>query len=263
MSTPIAMIPYTNMAPYRQLGAPAGCHFVPLVPRQSIAALMAGEVAAAAVPVGGLSQLGTRVEMVGRFGIAAKGPCMSVLLFSRVPFEALKAPRTVRITRETASSVRLFSLLLAKTVGVDHLPHQVGGGVPADAELLIGDRALIRGQRPADDEFPHVIDLAEKWFENEHLPFVFARWVVRADAADAVKRAIADWLACFKAQESRLVEAAIGPSAEVVGVEHDVIRGYFQVIRRCLDDTDIKGQDRFVHLLAPLAQMPAFPPAGE
>ena len=93
MSTPVAMIPYTNMAPYRQLGPPAGSHFVSLVPRQSIDALRTGAVVAAAVPVGGLTLLGDSVETLGPFGIAARGPCMSVLLFSRLPFEAMTMPR--------------------------------------------------------------------------------------------------------------------------------------------------------------------------
>ncbi|GAB6908471.1 conserved hypothetical protein [Desulfosarcina cetonica] len=262
MSVPVAMIPYTNMAPYRQLGTPDGCHFVPLVPRQSIAALMAGEVVAAAVPVGGLFQLSQRVEMLGRFGIAAKGPCMSVMLFSRVPFETLRAPKTVRITRETASSVRLLHLLLANTVGLDHLPLQVGKDDRADAELLIGDRALVRGQRPVADDFPHVIDLADKWFDMQGLPFVFARWVVRTDAADGVKQALGDWLGRFREREPLLVEKAVEPSAAAVGVAPEVIRRYFQVIRRSLDDTDIQGQARFVQLLEQWGPEPAFPPSG-
>ena len=108
MSKPVAMIPYVNMAPYRQLGPPKGCRFIPLVPKASVAALLSGEVVAAAVPVGGLAALQGRVETVGRFGIAAEGVCMSVLFFSRFPFEAMRAPRTIRITSETASSVRLL-----------------------------------------------------------------------------------------------------------------------------------------------------------
>jgi predicted solute-binding protein len=73
MTAAVAMIPYSNMAPYRQLGEPRGCRFVPLVPKASIAALLSGEVVAAAVPVGGLNALDGVVETVGRFGIAAAG----------------------------------------------------------------------------------------------------------------------------------------------------------------------------------------------
>ncbi|BBO86973.1 MqnA/MqnD/SBP family protein [Desulfosarcina ovata] len=259
MSVPIAMIPYTNMAPYRQLGAPDGCHFVPLVPRESISALMAGNVAAAAVPVGGLGQLGQRVEMVGRFGIAAKGPCLSVMLFSRIPFEEMDATRTVRITRETASSVRLLYLLLGTRLGFDRLPRQVRDRGEADAELLIGDRALVRNQRLAKDEGLHVTDLAEKWYAFERLPFVFARWVVRRDAAESVKAAIGHWLDVFQVQEKKLVDQAVGPSAEALGVTDEVIRRYFRVIRRCLDDEDLQGQARFFKMLDKHSSRLVFP----
>ncbi|MGD8703366.1 MAG: hypothetical protein PVH26_13110, partial [Desulfosarcina sp.] len=80
MSAPVAMIPYANMAPYRQLGAPRDCHFVTLVPKASVDALVSGQVTAAAVPVGGMCRLAGIIETVGHFGIAAKGASMSVLL---------------------------------------------------------------------------------------------------------------------------------------------------------------------------------------
>jgi predicted solute-binding protein len=262
MSVALAMIPYTNMAPYRQLGTPAGCHFAPLVPRASIEALLTNQVAAAAVPVGGLPQLGDTVEMVGRFGIAAKGPCMSVLLFSRIPFEAMHAPKTLRITTETASSVRLLYLLLGKTLGFDRLPRLAAAGEPADAELLIGDRALLRGMTVrAGDAFPHVTDLAEKWFDIHGLPFVFARWVVRKDAPDAVKEALTQWLEEFKADEAVLAARAVAPSARTLGVGHDLIERYFGVIRRCLDDSDLAGQRCFFKELEKFGRQPLFPPA--
>ncbi|PID39947.1 MAG: hypothetical protein CR984_05700, partial [Proteobacteria bacterium] len=96
MSTPVAMIPYANMAPYRQLGPPQNCRFIPQLPRESIQALREGKVAAAAVPVGGLARLSDCVETTGPFGIATRGPSMSVMLFSRVPFSQMQAPRTLR-----------------------------------------------------------------------------------------------------------------------------------------------------------------------
>jgi chorismate dehydratase len=260
MSTALAMIPYTNMAPYRQLGAPADCHFVPMVPRASIGALLSSQVAAAAVPVGGLPQLGDTVEMVGRFGIAAKGPCMSVLLFSKVPFEAMQAPKTLRITTESASSVRLLYLLLGRTHGFDRLPRLAAADEPADAELLIGDRALLRGRSvQAGDTFPHVTDLAEKWFDIYGLPFVFARWVVRKDASAAVKNSLARWLEEFKADEAGLAARAVTPSARALGVDDDLIQRYFTVIRRSLDDSDMEGQRRFFREFEKFGRQPLFP----
>ena len=258
MSAAVAMIPYVNMAPYRILGPPAGCRFVPLVPRASIGALLAGDVVAAAVPVGGLAARAGVVETLGRYGIAARGECMSVLFFSRVSFAAMRAPRTVRITAETASSVRLLYLLLGHTHGFERLPRLAAEGQRPDGELLIGDRALINGQGPVGEPWTTITDLSSLWFQTQQLPFVFARWVVRSDAPDRVKSSLVDWLETFKASEPDLVERAVPAATHALGLAPAVVRRYFQVIRRCLDDDDIRGQERFCDLFARSARSPLF-----
>jgi chorismate dehydratase len=258
MTVPVAMIPYSNMAPYRQLGEPRGCRFVPLVPKASIAALLSGAVVAAAVPVGGLNVLDGVVETVGRFGIAADGESMSVLLFSRVPFDAMHRPRTLRVTGETASSVRLLYLLLGQRHGFDRLPHLATDDCDPDGELLIGDRALVRGQSSGDMQPCHVTDLSRKWRDNHGLPFVFARWVVRTDAPESIKSTIAGWLDEFKAREADLVEQAVSETAETLDLAPDIVRRYFHVIRRCLDERDIRGQELFSKMLARQGQRPFF-----
>jgi chorismate dehydratase len=258
MTAAVAMIPYTNMAPYRQLGDPPGCRFVPMVPRASIAALLSDEVVAAAVPVGGLNALARVVEPVGRFGIAADGDVMSVLFFSRVPFNAMHRPRTIRVTGETASSVRLLYLLLGQRHGFDRLPHLAADGQAPDGELLIGDRALVRGQAIDTVQPLYITDLSRRWRDIHGLPFVFARWVVRKDAPESVKSAIAGWLDEFKAHEPSLVEKAVPEAAETLGLTPDIIRRYFRVIRRCLDERDIRGQALFSRMLARADRPPLF-----
>lgn len=258
MTAPVAMIPYTNMAPYRQLGEPCGCRFVPLVPRASITALLSGDVVAAAVPVGGLNALEGVVETVGRFGIAADGESMSVLFFSRVPFDAMHGPRTIRITGETASSVRLLYLLLGQRHGFGRLPRLAADSQSPDGELLIGDRALVRGQAAGDMPSLHVTDLSRRWSDIHDLPFVFARWVVRKDAPGSVKSAIAHWLDEFKDREASLVEQAVPAAAATLDLAPDIVRHYFQVIRRCLDERDIRGQELFFRMIARQGRQPLF-----
>ncbi len=235
-----------------------GCRFVPLVPRASIAALQSGAVVAAAVPVGGLSALDGVVETVGRFGIAADGKSMSVLLFSRVPFDAMHGPRTIRVTGETASSVRLLYLLLGQCHGFDRLPHLAADGQVPDGELLIGDRALVKGQAIDDTDPIYVTDLSRRWGDIHGLPFVFARWVVRKDAPEAVKSAIAEWLDEFKMREPSLVEQAVAEAAATLDLAPGIVRHYFQVIRRCLDERDIRGQELFFKMIAQLGRTPLF-----
>ena len=258
MTLAVAMIPYVNMAPYRMLGAPNGCRFVPLVPKASISALLSGDVVAAAVPVGGLARLGKVVETVGDFGIAAEGESMSVLLFSKVPFAEFTSRRSLRISGETASSVRLLYLLLGHVHGFDQLPLLSPEGRTPDGELLIGDRALIRGQLPVNDASLFVTDLSRLWFDWHGLPFVFARWVVRRDASDAVKRSIARWLEDFRKEEPDLVEKAVPEAARSLNLDPTVIRRYFQVIRRCLDERDLRGQRRFFDLFEKYGRSPLF-----
>ena len=190
MFFPVAMIPYLNMAPYRELGTPAGCSFVPLVPSRSIDALRNNSVIAAAVPVGGLPAVNGLTDFLGNFGIAAAEQSMSVLFFSRFPLNDMGSKTRIQVTGESASSVRLLYLLLAYHRGVDDLPRLAAPDEPADGELLIGDRALLRMKahqagRPESitgREYTHVTDLASAWFAQHKLPFVFARWVVRRDA---------------------------------------------------------------------------------
>lgn len=249
---PIAMIPYANMAPYRALGAPSGCRFVPVLPRLSVNALRKGDVMAAAVPIGGLPVLKDLVEFVGAFGIAAKESSMSVLFFSRRSFDRMKHPQTLHVTEESASSVRLLYLLLGYTHGFDQIPYAAPVDEVPDGKLIIGDRALLEvknfaiNDRPCVDyPYEHVVDLASMWFERFKLPFVFARWVVRKDAPDAVKSDISYWLETFKEQESELVKQAIPETAETLDLDHETVARYFKVIRRTLDEKDLAGQEKF------------------
>ena len=272
MTWPVAMIPYTNMAPYRQLGPPEGCRFVPCVPSESVGALESGRVLAAAVPVGGLGALAGVVEPLGPYGIAARERSMSVLLFSDRPFAEMHAPATVWLTGESESSVRLLFLLLGLRHGFDRLPLATPEAEDASAELIIGDAALRRvltDCRPAADgplyecgpRRTFVTDLASEWFALQKRPFVFARWVIRRDAPAAARGALTDWLDRFGRREARLVAACTPAAAARLGVETAVIEEYFRVIRRHLDDEDLAGQQRFQAALEKYARRPLFPPA--
>jgi chorismate dehydratase len=142
MKHPIAMIPYANMAPYREMGSPRGCCFVDCVPRESIQALKDRCVWAAAVPVGGLSELEGQIRFLGRFGIAVRRQAMSVLFFSDRAFQTFNRHHTISLTGESASSVRLLYLLMGYRLGFDALPSVVPKGNPSNGCLVIGDRAL-------------------------------------------------------------------------------------------------------------------------
>ncbi len=244
------MIPYANMAPYETLGPPEGCYFVNITPRNSIAALQSGTVWAAAVPVGGLPALGESVVPVGAYGIAANAEVMSVLFFSDHPIEGFKPPRTVRLTNESASSVRLLYLLLGQTNGFEQIPTLAQPGEAPNGELLIGDAALhwhYRWERHGPFKgYSYMTDMAAQWYRQYKLPIVFARWVMRKDAPSEVVQYLRQWLENFADKESALIEQSVGRVAVRLSLPEDYVHRYLKVIRRCLTPEDLVGQTRFL-----------------
>jgi chorismate dehydratase len=268
MSYPIAMIPYANMAPFQEMGPPDGGAFVHCLPRESIQALKLARVWAAAVPVGGLAALGDAVAPLGRFGIAVREQSMSVLFFSDRPFDDFSGPLTLALTGESASSVRLLYLLLGYRHGFDAMPGLVPWGSISNGCLVIGDKAL-RWARAFEEKgttqhgYGHVADLSALWHGRFQLPFVFARWVVRNDAPDAIKAALTRWLNRFAAQEPDLIVQATPRVSRELGLPMEVVARYLNVIRRCLTKEDETAQQLFCTELAKHTAEPLFAPAGE
>jgi chorismate dehydratase len=265
MSFAVAMIPYANTAPYRELGPPSGCCFVAEHPRRSVHSLKHREVWASCVPVGGLPELAAEVEFVDDLGIAAEGEAQSVLLFSRVPFPDLCCDHRLAVTDQTVSSVRLLFLLLGYRQGFDRLPRVTADRERANAVLLIGDEALLglcRRELGDPGGYPYVTDLATAWWEQWHVPFVFARWVVRRDAPVTVRTAMASWAAEFHSREAELVARAARAEATRLGLPESRVAQYFQIVHRIVDADDCRGQELFLsewnrHRREPLFAAPA------
>lgn len=103
----------------------------------------------------------------------------SVVILSKVPPEEI---RSLALDTSSRTSVVLAQVLLRERYGVqaeavDMAPDQAEMLARCDAALLIGDVAM-RTRR----EGLIVLDLAEEWHAWTGLPFVFALWLVRADA---------------------------------------------------------------------------------
>ena len=205
---------------------------------------------AAAVPVGGLPTLAGLVEDVGAAGIATGESCGSVLLFSRRPLAALDAACRIRVTGESATSVRLLGLLL----GRDTAGQAVADDDEAEAELLIGDAALQRAARPHG--WPVVVDLAGAWWRRTGMPMVFARWVLRRDAPAPLRRAIVSWLDELARRQDELRDRAAESEARRLGLDAAMLRAYLAGIRLIFGPEELAGQARFLSALAgaPLAQ---------
>jgi chorismate dehydratase len=109
--------------------------------------------------------------------IGCRGPVYSVKLLSRVPVSEIK---TLALDEGSRTSASLVQILLRERHNVvpERLPLPIGSPweeSPADAILLIGDRAM----HPPVGQFAEIWDLGDVWCRWAELPFVFAMWVAR------------------------------------------------------------------------------------
>jgi chorismate dehydratase len=124
---------------------------------------------------------------------------------------------------------------------VPHEPDLKAMLAECDAALLIGDPAL-------EVDFPglHVYDLAEEWRAMTGLPFVFAVWAIRAEAAapDLVP-AFQQSLLYAMAHLSEIVEQ----ETKRTGLSPELIRTYLtENIDFSLGEENLKGLRLFYRL---------------
>jgi chorismate dehydratase len=139
--------------------------------------LAAGEIDVGLIPAIEYFRAGS-YSIVPNIAIASRGPVLSVTLFSRVAWPAI---RRLALDVGSRTSAALAQILLEKRYGarvdIQHLPmDRAPEEVDADAVLLIGDRAM----RACLPGFDHAFDLGAEWHEWTGLPFVYAFWAVRA-----------------------------------------------------------------------------------
>lgn len=120
--------------------------------------------------------------LLPHLSISSRGPVRSVLLFSRLPLDAV-AREQIALTAESATSINLLQVLLKEYCGAREVTCSVPG-VPVEeivadggSALLIGDRALRTADRLSGGML--VYDLGDLWCRFTGLPFVFALWIVR------------------------------------------------------------------------------------
>ncbi len=184
----IGQIEYANCTPiFTALSAHfdcAGYRFVKGVPATLNAMLAAGTIE---VSPSSSIEYGKSPEnycLLPDLSISAIGPVKSVLLFSRIPIEGLDR-QTVGLTTESDTSVNLLKILLDRYYGFTNSFQRCGLPLAEalrefPALLLIGDAAL-KGAMASQEG--HIYDLGELWYRFTGLPFVFALWIARREAA--------------------------------------------------------------------------------
>jgi chorismate dehydratase len=123
--------------------------------------------------------------LLPELSISSCGEVKSVLLFSNRPIEDLTGAE-IALTGDSATSINLLQVILREFFDLHHYRCQVPGSpveeviAAGGTALLIGDRAL---QVARNNQSKFVYDLGELWLQHTGLPFVFALWILRRQAA--------------------------------------------------------------------------------
>ncbi len=182
----LARVPYLNAAPFfRGLRVSDWYELIDCVPRRLGERAALGEISAGLMPLVDYFRQQEMFERIGSFGIAVRGRAESVLLFSRKPIRQLEGG-IIAVTEETSTSAILLRLVLEQRYRLTPSEYVRGHHSDADALLLIGDEAL--RVRQTNSRYPFETDLSFEWWLWQHLPTVFAVWVIRKDAAPEEKR---------------------------------------------------------------------------
>jgi chorismate dehydratase len=177
------------------------------VPSQCAALLHEGKVDVGLIP--SIEYLRGGYSIVPDVAIASSGPVASVAIFTTRP---IRDVRSIALDTSSRASVALARVLCAREFHIEPMLEFRGPDLDVmladcDAALIIGDHALFLEpkkftvhSRQSTGELSTVnselstiekIDLGETWTRTTGLPFVYAFWAGRPDAAgDAEVRAL-------------------------------------------------------------------------
>ena len=181
--------------------------------------------------------------------ISCFGRVMSVILVSKKPFEKLTNNKVI-ITDKSAAAAELIKLLFSikrVTPIFEIMPIQCPDEVKkhAEAALIIGDKAL---KEKWHVHFDHIYDLGQMWLELTGLPFVFALWAVRKSFADKKPEVVSSIIKLFdisKEQGKKNLEDIAGKASEILGINIDICRKYYELLNYNLEPLQLKGIKTF------------------
>lgn len=253
MSSTPSSPPYTFAAPAYANSVPLA-QFIPSVcpgasvvldyPSRLLPLLAQGRVDAALIPVAGLFA-DPDLTFIEGTGICACRQVRSVLLKCQRP---LKDIRTLSLDPASRTSNALALILLRDhwKLSVDIKPWQASP--PADAAVLIGDRALCEPPAPGGD-----YDLAETWNLMTGLPFVFAVWALRRN--HPASRELGRVIEAAKAAGKAALPELARQQAAKLGITEAACRDYFaQCIYYDLGPRERDAMDRFQALIKTLPE---------
>jgi chorismate dehydratase len=222
------------------------------VPSALMSRLLRGECDAALVPVADFFAH-PELAYVDGLGICAEERVQSVLLKCRRPLEQV---RSVALDPASRTSNVLAAVLLRRHCRLSVEMRLPAPGTVADAEVVIGDRALCAPPGPAGD-----YDLAELWHAMTGLPFVFAVWAYRRE--DPRAREFSDILHAARRLGGEAIDELARSEARRLGLPLERCRDYYaRAIRYDLGPREAEGMRCFRVLWEECANASPAQPSG-
>lgn len=275
MKSVIGRIPFLNCAPFFYGWSEGGLwDWVEVPPRQLGLEAREGRVVAGPMALADFLCLQDRFERLGNLGIAARGRCQSITLFSRKPIRQLDGA-TIAVTEETSTTALLLRLILEQRYflapqgyqpacragsserdkrgagrrGDADLPAAIheGQAGDADAVLLIGDEAL--RLRAANRRYPYEIDLSFEWWLWQHLPCVFAVWAVRKDVSPEEKQRLSRALQKQLAMNLTRLQVIAQERASSLGMPANELQAYLEHFTYRFGEPEERAITQFAQLL--------------
>ena len=213
-----------------------------MVPSRCADALREGSADAGVIPSIEYQRI-EDLKVVPGLSVSSAGPVRSVLLISRCSAEKIGS---LALDISSRTSVCLVQLVLRRRYGVAPSLHPHAPNLPAmlheyDAALVIGDPALASNLPGL-----FVYDLADEWRAMTGLPFVFAFWGVRQEAASP------EWVPVFQeaaAYAMAHLEEILPAESERTGLPVSLIRSYLtENIDISFGAKNLEGLERFYAL---------------
>ena len=216
--------------------------------------LAAGELDVALVPSITLADH-PEWSIVSDACIGCRGPVLSVKVLFRVPPAEVRSLALDEGSRTSAvlAQILLHQLYELRPKLLDMPIGDSPAATPADAVLVIGDRAIDNDDSP----FVEVWDLGDRWCRWAELPFVFAMWVARS-GIDTVDLAAA--LSAARDDGCRHLEEIAHQQAAIMQLPRELLQEYLQKnLHFHLDKQQLQGLDLFYHQAAQLGLISTAP----
>ena len=244
----VGRVPFLNCAPFFQgLGVDGAVELVDVPPRQLGKEAEAGNVAAGPMALADYLRLQDRFERLGNLGIAVHGRCGSTELFSRRPIRQLDGA-VIAVSDQTSTTALLLRLILEQRYALSPKAYQRGAAHgAADAALLIGDDAL--KFRAENRTFPFEIDLSFEWWLWQHLPSVFAVWVVRKDCSPDDKQRLSRTIQKQLAVNLGRLDLLAQQGSERLGLSSEELKLYLTRFQYRLSEPEERAIKQFEQLV--------------